>query len=462
MATLGLAVMAAPFELDDKPIARDDGRFSGYAAVVKQVRPAVVSVFPQKVLAAGETNREDLMRRYFRRPPAEGEEGGEKKEEQGAGSGVIVSADGLVLTNHHVVSVGGDKPADELMVELADRRRFKAELIGSDPLTDLALLRIPGKDFPHLQLADSRKVEVGDVVFAAGNPFKVGLTVTMGIVSAVDRADLNVLQKNAYELFIQTDAPINPGNSGGALVDLEGRLVGINTAIIGTAGGSVGIGFAVPTRLVRRVSMPLLETGRIERAFLGAAVGDVTPELAKEAGLPMIAGVVIEDVGADLPAARAGLRKGDVVTAVDGEPVSTRGAFRTLVAYSEIGKATKFELYRDGNKEVLGVILGSRDAPDAVAAKRAEPVELLPGLWVEPLNDALREERQWPDEVEGMVIREAKEGGLPGDLKAGEVIVEINNKAASGLEIKSLLRIGVNKLKLFTGERYRHTILRVD
>jgi serine protease Do/serine protease DegQ len=454
------------FPLDTQALDRtNSARVVSYADVVDRVRPAVVSIFPTKILKKGESTDDDLMRRFFgggREKPDGDAEGDDNKEQVGAGSGVIISADGYIFTNNHVVAAGADKVADELMVELADRRRYVATLVGRDPKTDIAVLKIDAKKLPYLAMANSEQVKVGDIVFAAGNPFMVGLTVTMGMVSATKRSNLDVLRQGGYESFIQTDAPINPGNSGGALVDSDGRLIGINTAIIGP-GGSVGIGFAVPTDLARKVLFQFLETGELKRGFAGVAVDDVTGDDQERLKLPAINGVLVKQAREGLPAAVAGLKEDDVITNVGDWPVATKGDFRTGVAYSIPGSTVPFAVIRGGKAMVVNVVIGSQDDP-AAQGQKSEVSELLPGVKAKGIEPADRAQWRLTDAIKGLLVVEVETGSdVAGKLKAGMVILEINNTAVdSATSAEKALKKGINKLKVQDGENSRILALRVN
>ncbi len=343
------------------------GASASIADVAERALPSVVNISLTKL---SRLQAPAMFPFFFGPGPGQGQQGqqGERRE-QGMGSGVIVSSDGYVITNNHVV-----EDAQDIKVTLNDRREFDAEVVGTDPKSDVALIRL--KDAPGglrpIQIGDSSALRLGDVVLAIGNPFGVGQTVTMGIVSAKGRADVGIVD---YEDFIQTDAAINPGNSGGALIDTEGRLVGINTAILSRSGGYQGIGFAIPTNMAIPIMESLKKYGKVTRGWLGVSIQDVDKELSHAMKLPTTEGVLIADVQPGSPAGRSGLKRGDVVTKVDAKPVTTTGQLRNAIASSGANRKVTLELYRDGKLQTLAVSLGEspNDAPAARAAPAGAP-----------------------------------------------------------------------------------------
>lgn len=324
---------------------------ASYAAAVAKAAPAVVNVFTSKHVNVPLVPLPDdpMLRQLFGQVPGLSR----RESSTSLGSGVIVSDQGYVLTNYHVVEA-----ADAIEVALADGRRGAARLVGADPDTDLAVLKLDLRPLPVAALGPDRSLRVGDVVLAIGNPFGVGQTTTQGIVSALGRNGLGI---NTYENFIQTDAAINPGNSGGALIDADGNLVGINTAIYSESGGSLGIGFAIPIDAARKVMDDIIKTGSVRRGWLGVEPQDITPELARAFGLPAdTQGVVIAGVLRDGPAGKAGLRVGDIVQRVNGTPVRDTVAMLRLIASLTPGEKATLELLRGGRKRELDVAVGTR------------------------------------------------------------------------------------------------------
>ena len=390
-----------------------------YAPVVKRVAPAVVNVYAAKLLRNQNPLFQDpIFRRFFGVP------GGGHQVQRSLGSGVIVDPAGLIVTNVHVV-----EGADDIKVALSDKREFEAHVVLKDRRSDLAVLRI--KDgtarFPSLQFANSDALQVGDVVLAIGNPFGVGQTVTHGIVSAVARTQVGITD---YQFFIQTDAAINPGNSGGALVDLDGRLVGINTAIFSRSGGSQGIGFAIPANMVRVVVASAEHGGKaVERPWLGARLQAVTPDIADSLGLKRPAGALITRVLAGSPAAQAGLKVGDLILSIDGQAVDDPNAFDYRFATKPLGGAAELGLRRKGREVKAKVSL--RTAPESpreeITIRTRSPFF---GAKVANLSPALSDELQLRNADRGVVILDVDNGSYASNIgfRRGDVIVTVNNQ----------------------------------
>ncbi|MEX0325604.1 MAG: Do family serine endopeptidase [Puniceicoccaceae bacterium] len=464
-----LAFGAAPllgedsFPMDTSPV--EDGtlpNIASYADTLDPARSAVVSVTTASIVEImrnrGRSPMEEFLRRYYGLPedPRRQQQDGERREQRvpnGLGSGVIISEDGYILTNNHVVSDNSGEPADEITVHLDDGREVEATLVGRDERTDVALLKIEESGLPFITMADSNQLRVGDIVFAIGNPLGVGQTSTMGIVSATGRTNLGLLGNQGYENFIQTDAAINRGNSGGALVDAKGRLVGINTAIFSQTGGNIGIGFAIPSRLARTVVLELIDNGRVRRGYLGVSISDLNLDMAEAFGLESTEGALVEAVQESTPAARAGMERGDIITHIEGEVVESVADLRLKVASMRPGTEIEVLILRNGEEEKLVVTLGSLDDPTAVVTGEDSPLD---GVGLEPLTPASAEE--WNVEEEsGIIVTEVNpRSPFAQVLASGMVILEVNDEAVSTIgELNANLRPGrVNKLWVsFRGNR---------
>jgi serine protease DegQ len=323
---------------------------ASYADAAQRAMPAVVSVYTTKEIRRGPYTDDPFFERFF----------GERFRQQAErvtslGSGVIATADGYVLTNNHVVQA-----ADEILVALGDGRRVEAKLVGADPETDLAVLRIEAPNLPAITFGRSEDLRVGDVVLAIGNPFNVGQTVTMGIVSALGRTGLDL---SRYESYIQTDAAINQGNSGGALVDTHGHLVGINTAIFSRSGGSIGIGFAIPTTIITQVMEQLIKTGKVVRGYFGIEPEDITPEMVDALKLPRKEGVIVRGVQRSAPAGKAGIEPGDILLSINDQPVQDTPRMLTQIAQLAPGSVARVKVIRGGKELEIPVTVGERPAP---------------------------------------------------------------------------------------------------
>ena len=433
--------------VDETPVKRDKQMVTSFADIVKKVSPSVVMV-KTTFKAPGARQQfeapfmdDPFFRRFFGERFGQGQGFDRERmrpmpmpKQQGLGSGVIVTKDGYILTNNHVV-----ENADEVTVQLAESGdEFTAKVVGTDPKSDIAVLKIDAKDrsFPALTAADSEQLLVGDVVLAVGNPFGIGQTVTMGIVSATGRATLGL----EYEDFIQTDAAINMGNSGGALVDAEGRLVGINTAILSRSGGNQGIGFAVPTNLARYVMESIIENGRVVRGFMGVNIQDIDAGLAEKFELKDREGALVAAVTPDSPADEAGLKPGDVILEFNGEEVRDSRNLKLKVAQVAPGKEVPVKISRDGDIEELEVTLKEYPLDRALASKdKATPGEtgdVTDGITVDDLNAAVRQQYDIPSHVKGAVVVDIQPGtpGAEAGLRPGDVILEINRKSVKNSE----------------------------
>jgi len=401
-----------------------------FAAVAKQVTPVVVNISTTRVIknpGLQSPFEQDPFFRYFGDDFFRQFQIPRQRREQSLGSGVIVRADGYILTNNHVV-----EKASEIKVLLSDKQTFQGKIIGTDPKTDLAIVKIETKNLPTIPWADSDKLQVGDYVLAVGNPFGLNQTVTMGIVSAVGRANVGIAD---YEDFIQTDAAINPGNSGGALVNIRGELVGINTAIFSQSGGYMGIGFAIPSNMTKSVMDSLLKTGKVSRGWLGVTTQELTPALAKEFGLRDIEGTLVTDVMEDSPAKKAGLQPRDVIVSYDGRPTENPGHLRNMVASTPLGKTVIVKLIRD--KRTLEAEIKVTELPKDLASTGGDIESsgslegtVFEGVEVKDLTPDLARDMGYSSSEKGVVITNV-ESGSPADdagLAQGDMILELNKE----------------------------------
>lgn len=431
---------ASPLEAGTEP-----SRLRSYADVIEPAQKAVVSVYSTRIVRERMAIN-PLFRQYFGDLPER------ESRQEGLGSGVIVSPDGYILTNNHVI-----EGADELKVTLADDRDFPARVVGTDPKTDVAVLKIEAEGLPVLTLADSDRVRVGDIAFAVGNPLGVGQTVTMGIVSAKGRSRLGLLERvSGYEDFIQTDAAINMGNSGGALIDARGRLIGVNSAIISPSRGNIGIGFAIPVNLARFIMNSLVETGTVARGYLGVTSDTLTAELADQLGLARgTRGVIITEIDAASPAEAAGLRRADVIVALNGQTVLTWEDLRVLVAQSLPDSKVSLKVLRDGEARTVEVELGRVvDNPD----------ELVAGVEAAPLTPEVRRRLGLNDSrIAGLVVtRVSEDSPHRGRLAEGMVILEINRAPVPDLAAgRERIRSGRNLIAVFDGRGIRYLVITV-
>jgi Do/DeqQ family serine protease len=390
-----------------------------YAPVVQRAAPTVVNVYAAKTVAVQNPLLDDpIFRRFF------GAQGGEQQVQRSLGSGVLVDAGGLVVTNNHVI-----EGADQVKVSLSDKREFEAEIVLKDTRSDLAVLRLKtqGERFPAIEFSDSDTLQVGDVVLAIGNPFAVGQTVTHGIVSAVARTQVGITD---YQFFIQTDAAINPGNSGGALVDVSGRLVGINTAIFSRSGGSQGIGFAIPANMVKVVVASAKGGGSaVKRPWLGAKLQAVTSEIAESLGVKRPTGALVASVSAGSPAARGGLKVGDLITTIDGQDVDDPNAFDYRFATKSLGGSARVGVIRSGKEAALTVGLEPLpDTPhDELTISARSPFQ---GVKVSNLSPALADDLRLDPSTDGVVITAVTDGSPAQSLgfMRGDLVVSVNNQ----------------------------------
>jgi serine protease Do len=443
-----LCVFTSPFSAAAQEAApTQPGVISSFAPIVEKVAPSVTVFTTQTVsrTLAPFPFSDDALRQFF---------GGQlqqrqgKQTLQGLGSGVIVSPDGYILTANHVVY-----GAEEIMVGLGtELRKYKAKKVGTDPGTDVALLKIDEKNLPAITFADSEKARAGDIVLAVGNPFGLRQTVTMGIISAIGRGGMGIVD---YENFIQTDAAINMGNSGGALVDIKGQLLGINTAIFTRSGGNQGVGFAIPANLARDVMQSLREKGRVVRGYIGASVQTLTPELAeamKLKGQPT--GALVGEVAPNTPSQKTGIKTGDVITAVNGKKISDAREVRLMIGSMAPGSKAQIQVNRDGQTKMFGVDLVEMPAGAAGEGPKASPEEsaqpekttVFGGVAVADITSDIRSALNLPKDVQGAVIAEIDADSPAGKagLREGDVIQEVNKQPVKNA--KDLLAIS-KKLK---------------
>jgi len=419
------------------PLTGPGGSDRNFVEVAKAVTPSVVNISTTRTSRMPEGHgsapfEDPFFRRFFGDELFRRFEAPKDRHERSLGSGVIADPNGYIITNNHVVS-----KADEIKVLLGDKRELKAKVVGKDPKTDIAVIKVEVQGLPIVPWADSDKLQVGEYVLAIGNPFGLNQTVTMGIVSAVGRANVGIAE---YEDFIQTDAAINPGNSGGALVNARGELIGINTAIFSQSGGYMGIGFAVPSNMVRSVMEQLIKGGKVVRGYLGVYIQELNQELAKQFGATETRGVLITDVLGDSPAKRGKLERGDVIIMYDGHAVLNPTQFRNLVAQTLVGKKVHIKFLRNGKERDQEVMVAEQ--PVTMAKTGGEPEEedlnadgVFAGVEVRELPSEGSRRFSVPRDKSGvLVVRVAQRSpSEEAGLRAGDVIAEINRKPIGGL-----------------------------
>ena len=418
------------------------GNFAnGFSAVIKPALPAVVNIRTSKIVKPQANQmspmfNDPMFRQFFGDQFGQGGKPHAERE-QALGSGVIITPDGTILTNNHVID-----GATDIKVQLSDKREFAAKLVGADPKSDVAVLKIEGKDLPTLPLGDSSQLNVGDLIFAIGDPFGVGETATMGIVSATGRSRLGI---EDYENFIQTDAAINPGNSGGAMIDIHGNLVGINTAILshGGSGGNEGVGFAIPMSMAKPVMDQILAHGKVIRGYLGVHIQDFSPELAKSFNFNQSGGVLIGDVSANTPAANAGLKKGDVIVKLNGQTESDSNDLRNTISQMAPGSQVKLDIWRDGKVQPFTVTLGElpKDKETAESSDDNGSGEIQ-GIDVQDLTPEISQQLNLPSGTHGVVVTsvDPASAAAAAGINRGDLIQEINHKPVnSASQYKQLM-----------------------
>jgi len=395
------------------------------AEVTAAVKPAIVNISTTrtiKVAGGGDPFFDDpFFKRFF------GEQFGRQRQQPkehksaGLGSGVIVSPDGYIITNSHVI-----KDADEIKVTLTDKKEYTGRVIGSDLKTEIAVVKIEATDLPTVSWGNSDALQVGEVVLAVGNPYGLNQTVTMGIVSALGRANVGIAD---YEDFIQTDAAINPGNSGGALVNIKGELVGINTAIYTTSGGYQGIGFAIPSNMVKSIMASLIKEGKVVRGWLGVTIQKVTPELAKQFNLKEDAGALVGDIMENSPAEKAGLQRGDIILEYDGKKIEEPNILRNMVANNLPGEEHTAMVMRDGKTKHVTITIGELPSDVQQTVETTDVQNVMKGITVQDMSPEIAKKLRIPDKIKGVIISDIDDSSMAaGILAQGDVIQEINRK----------------------------------
>ncbi|HEX5475697.1 MAG TPA: DegQ family serine endoprotease [Vicinamibacterales bacterium] len=419
-ATKAVATAAAPAST-----ASPAAPAASYASVVDRVMPAVVTVRVEKRAAAIPTDQQmpdEMLRRFFgpqMRMPRQ-----PRGVERGLGSGVIVSQDGYILTNNHVVD-----GADEVQVELPDKRTFTAKVVGTDPPSDLAVVKIDAKALPTLTLGNSDAVKVGDVVLAVGDPLGIGETVTSGIISAKGR---QTEAGDAYQDFLQTDAAINHGNSGGALVNTSGELIGINSQILSPSDGNIGLGFAIPSNMAKHVMAQLIDHGSVRRGKLGVTVQPLSADMAKAFGLSSADGALVSDVDPGSPAAHAGIEQGDVITRFNGAPVTDSNQLRNDVASTQPGTTVSLQVVRHGqSKDVQATLAALSTTPEQTGDEGGENGRGTYGMSVQPFTPDMADQLGVPRSTQGLVVAGVDPAGAAADsqIQEGDVIEQVNGQA---------------------------------
>ncbi len=426
-----------------------------FAAVAAEVQPAVVTVFSEKTVRTGSPHagnpfgNDPFMQRFFRQPrPRERE-----RRQEGMGSGVIVSPDGYILTNNHVVD-----GADKIRIEMTDRRGFDAEIVGTDPKSDLAVLRIQADDLPSVPFGDSDSIRPGEWVLAVGNPFGLQHTVTYGIVSATGRGNLRLAD---YEDFIQTDAAINPGNSGGAMVNLKGELIGINSAIVSRSGGYQGIGFAIPVNMARGIMSQLIKTGKVSRGFLGVEIREVDDETAEGLGVEARKGVLVVNVQQGTAAQEVGIKRYDVITQVNGEGVESVPEMRNRISQTPPGTAVKLTVLRDGRERTFKVKLGEVESEAADAEPASRKQDKL-GWEVQELTREIAD-RLGYEGYSGALVTQVRDGsvGERKGLRRFDLIVEVNQQSIASVDdyVKEVSKVDPGQVLMLVVRRRTQTFI---
>lgn len=473
LALLLLAVTCSGLILPKDLMAQEKGienlRQTGLAfrEVAKKISPAVVFIKVEKEETADHQINpfgpnspfgDEFLRRFFGQPPQQKHPQLPKRRSVGQGSGFIISPDGYIMTNNHVVG-----NADRVSVTLLDGREYKADIIGTDPPTDVAIIKIDESDLPFLRLADSDKLEVGDWVLAFGNPFGLSHTLTAGIVSAKGRSGIGL---NDYESFIQTDAAINPGNSGGPLVNLDAEVVGMNSAIFSRNGGYMGIGFAIPINMAQKIRQQLVEKGRVTRGRLGVYIQDMTPALAESFGLDKTDGILVAQVMEDSPARKAGLKQGDLILQMNGKPVGTVADFRNRVSFTPPGTKVKLLVLRETEELTLSAEIGTLETDEEGQPVSSSKLSKL-GLRLQELSAELAEQFGYKGQS-GVLVTEVEPGSAAerAGIKRGDLIQEVNrNEVTTPAEIRKAVEENKRDTILMLvrqGEATRYLAIKFD
>ena len=426
-----LITAAASTAMAQAPV---DNQLRSYADVAERTMPAVVNISTDKMVDNSSQRpfmNDPMFRRFFNMPDDDVHNTPERLEHS-LGSGIVISPDGYILTNNHVV-----ENASKIRVTFLGDKEYEAEIIGTDPPTDVALIKIDAKNLPIVHIGDSDKLRVGDQVMAIGNPFGVGQTVTLGIVSALGR-NIGLMD---YSDLIQTDASINPGNSGGALVDMQGQLVGMNAAILSRSGGSQGIGFAIPTSMAMRIVASLRETGTVQRAYLGVLPQPVDQSMADYYGMDRPRGVLITQVNEDTPAEKAGLKDGDIILSVDGREIKNPSMLRNVISLSEVGQEVDLAIVREGKEKNVAVKLEKFPDPEQVAGvdepDDPDEDETLDGVIVREMTTSMRTMMETlPDDIDGLVVTgvEQTSNAAREGLAEGDIILEVGREPVTSLK----------------------------
>ncbi len=435
-----------PAQSQEMGIERLKETGQAFASIAKKVSPAVVFIEVEATVANqpmqnqspfGNGTPEDFFRHFFG-PNFRGQQPGQppqfeqvpqpQQRMMGQGSGFIISKDGYILTNNHVV---GD--ADKITVKLEDGREFIAKTIGTDSHSDVAVIKIDAQDLPAISLGDSDALDIGEWVVAIGNPFGLSHTLTVGVVSAKGRSNVGLAD---YENFIQTDAAINPGNSGGPLVDLDGKVIGMNTAIFSRSGGSMGIGFAIPVNMIKAIKDQLIATGEVSRGYLGIVIQDLTPDLAESFDLDNQNGIVIAQVSEDSPAQKSGLKQGDVIVGFDGETVEKVGAFRNKIAMKEPGTTHDIKVLRKGKQKTLSVTIGKLPAGELIASSGSPQHMDNLGLTLQNLTPSIAQQLGLEESDTGVVVTQVIPGSVAdmAHIKTGFLIQQVNHQPVNNID----------------------------